>query len=817
MLNNLNIANSLLNDLDDDDIREIHKDYILSKEYNFNYVIDADEIVDFCWPLRNDVDKDIGVIADEQFILEFLFLAKNIKVYFLNDYFNELINIRAFLLSTLNNQYTKDNIDKYIDVLQYYIENLDKNVENNDLFVKLVIQSYSFLLSISEGTIGNDIKTFNDLMASPNINFEGKIKDLKINNYLEQYKKDLKLINKLYDFLQSKRKSKFHDINAVLKTYHLTKTSISNNEKELFFFLSSSTMEVKSLRNTIFENRYENSFNINKLPHSYSLIRSKKQIFAYLIYNLFGKDSFSSENKPDTIESFDRFFKTFKESIHGFNEHIIDKKESDRNFMLVNMLKESKFANREIIENLTIRYAERKYLNKIDEKNKIKVEAIQRLFHYRPNQNEKNNLVLIFNNLLDKVNDVISSKFSTISIFQEYKDIKNFVTHSLLEMNVFDEFLNKLESSISEVELDRGADPVESTFSAFPALFEYNFYKNILLPLLLKVKNETFGSSSELTKFINLKGNIEDLSKSNLLPYILYILTLVKYKSSGRGYSNNFLAYKYSQDLIKEKSQSIHAKKSEITDDNSSGNFNLFKLEQELADIYAIACWAARRSRKYVFAYDLSKEAQNIFPNDPRFDFSLALIGYCWKYEYEKLLRYEISYSEYFSETGKGSILDYGNNAIEKFRKIKGYNTLEHLKFSFIAVLNFQAFCYVAKYKEVFEIRNSQSGRIRLRGKKQQEFLLYSRQFMEELKQLFDITDNSEKRIKLQNFPEYIHTETFLDYYEIQNDLFFNRNFNLEKKLSCAIEDINLAIKNSTNRVGLRKRCIHLLNNLKNV
>ena len=692
MIENINIENSLLNELTDEDIREIYYDYLLSKQnYEFHYVIDADEIANYCHPFSNKQDKDFGEVADEEFIIDYLFNTSKRKIIFLEDYFNELIGTRVFLLSSLNLNLLKETVNRYKHSFLDLIKEVEEVEKDKSEYIKKIIQHYSFLLSFSTGSYKNKLNKFNNLMAYPSINIEGQIKDSDISRFLSNYKRNDKLNTKIYKNFKFQTTSKLNDINALLKTYHLTNSTMNEGKKKIFYFLSSSTEDIQSLRIKILNKEIENTnFIVEKLlSKSFSLIRSKRQLFASLIYQTF--------NNKDNPTNYTEFRQTIKNLKKSFNNDTLKGK--------IRQLAQNQNQNKEIIENLTVLYNNRKELLKNGKENdntfKISINNFERIIEIKKDYPSD---VKIFedqiSNFIKKVDSSLDEEFGKKNLKKRYDAIKQFMRHSIFETEVIDNFLLQLDSDkkYNEIKINKGDDPIESIFNVFPVLFEFDFYKKIFFPFLQEIKNLTVFDKKLLQKFTNNLDVIE-ASNNNIFPFILYLFLIVKYRDPSKNYSGNFFVYKRSKRLIQNYKSKIKY---------SSNEYIKEIKKKELADIYAIGCWAAMRSRKYKFAYKLSKEAKEEFPKDPRFDFSLALIGYSWKYEVETEGRYEWSYKKYYDggEVNKSSIIIHCEEAIKKFRDLKNYDNEDFIKNSFIALLNFTIFCYAAKYKSLHDNLN---------------------------------------------------------------------------------------------------------------
>jgi len=815
---------SLLNHLTDNDIREIYIDGLLRKDgYQPYYIIDADEVADYCHPLAKNEAKSLGEIADEQFIIEYLFESEREKILITNDYFDELVGTRLFLVSKLNLEMLKQTVKRYRNDLVDLIEEMDLvKSKDNSSYTRKILENYSFLLSFSTGSYKNKLSKFNNLMGASSANFEGRLKDPELEWYLQSYLRDEIQWKKIYDDFRFQTVSKLNDINALLKAYHLTNRFQDDNHKKIFYFLSSSTTDIQNLRTKILNKEINNpNLLVGKLPdRSFTLIRSKRQLFASLIYETFEQKNNGSEDKNIEYEQFKEILITLKKE---FNDKYLD----DRRQTLTQNQNQTK----EIIENLMIlRKSQKELLKDKDDESEeiqIQIQELDKVLKVAVNDTDNRLLKDRFDSFLRKVDLAIDEEFGDKNnVVFRYAEIQQLMRSSIFEMEVVDDFLNKLlpekrQSNEEDVEFDRGSDTIEGVFNAFPLLFEYDFYKTNVYSFLKKIRNERKFNKNLLREYTDNVDVVKD-SKQNVFPFILYLFMIVEYEDPKKRYSSNFFVYTKARKIIEE----YVSYKDFLTKNLISNNRFLDSRKKEMADIYAIGCWAARRSRKYKFAYDLSRKAKAEFPNDPRFDFSLALIGYCWKYEVVKEKRYEWSYQSFFNNEDKdeeSSILSHCEAAIKKFRNIEGYKNKDFIKSSYIALLNHTSFSYAAKYKSVIDKVNridKNEAKRHLNKPRIQYYLERSRDLVDEIKSLLEIVNQKTKSEKLKAFPEFIHTEVFLEYYEIKNSIYCKDEIPevMNYKVNKAINDIQVAIKYCRDkRIGLGWRCKSLLEKLRNV
>lgn len=770
-----NKSNSIFKRLTQDDIVELYYDYQLhnSEEgFDFYYVIDADELYDYCFPRRN-TNKNDSEIADEQFIIEYLFLSKDHKIIIIDDYLKEIFDLRSKLLSVSSLKYREDEISYHLNQIEELIDINDIKYDSEEYFNK-VNESLSYLMYISEGMYETNLSKLNDLLSNPII-YESRCKDIEIKKAFNSYKKNTENFNELLSFFHTKEISKHNDVNGILKTYFLS--SYFENHNKIFYFLSSSTTGVTKIKEDIIS--IGKLIGSNNKPYGISLIRNKLQLFASLIFNTF-------EFEANDIKHFTKIL-----------EKVANKLDSDNNDSeLIDLLKKNRNSTVEQIENYTIIKNRNKRREEEEVQIALRVENFERLFRIKKTSRDLKIFKDNIQRFINRINSIVENEINLIDLNKEYQETKILMKHLLFEMDVIDNFLANALYKKEQIELDRGADPIESTFSAFPILFEYDFYSEKIFPALLNIEDNTITEGSIFTTLPRSCLN-EDNSKTYVLViYISYLLLLVKYEHPTRKYSNNFLVFNYIKELLSHISFS----------------------KKHKADIYAIGCWSARRCRKYKFAYDLSIDANKLFPDDPRFDFSLALIGYSWRYEYDTIERYEWDYKDYYNND---LIFNSCEEGIKKYKNNFDISISDTIKYSYIALLNLTAFSYAAAYKNVLDLidKNHEKSiiKIALQGSPQ-KYLKKSRVYINELKQLLDVEDSNNKGIKMSRLPEYIHTEVFLEYYELRNSIYFSREIRYRKKMIAALIDINSAIKScGPQRIGLRKRCERLLDKLKSL
>ncbi|MDY8138133.1 hypothetical protein [Aquimarina sp. 2201CG5-10] len=773
-----NKSNSILNNLTTDEIRELYYDYELQKrsdDFEFYYIIDADELVDYCYPKRNK-NKSDSEIADEQFIIEYLFLSKRHKIIIIDDYIKEIFDLRSKLLSIASLKNSKKEIEYHLERIEYFVKVNNENQDNEDYFENLN-ESLSYLMYISEGKYVTNLSKLNYLL-SHSILYESKSKIMELEKAFKLYNKDVYKFDGFLKIFDRKEISKHNDVNGILKTYFLS--SHFENQNKIFYFLSSSTTGIKKIKKRISNLTMEEPNKSKNRPIGISVIRNKPQLFAQLIFN--------------TFEFGIKDFNSFSQAIDKITNRL---SRNDSDSELIALLKENRNTNLEIIENYTIINNRKEKVENEEQRIALKVESFERLFRIRKTEKDKKYFEEHVQDFIDRVNSLVKEA-NLIDVNRQYQETKKMIDHLLFEMDVIDDFLANELYKKDEIKLDRGADPIESIFSAFPILFEYDFYAKRIFPTLLDVQDNIVVEASILT---SLPRNCFDKENSRtyvLISYILYMLLLVRYEHPTRRYSNNFIVFNYVKKIIK--------------------NIKLSKKHK--ADIYAIGCWAARRCRKYKFAYELSIEAIEYFPLDPRFDFSLALTGYCWRYEFDTIHRYEWEYAEYYDNK---KILNYCEEGILKLKKREDITTSSTVKHLYLALLNLTAFSYAAAYKiELDQIDQKQEVGVIKKGLRNtpQKYLKKSRDYINELKKCLDVKSINDKKEKMEKLPEYIHTEVFLEYYELRNSLYFPKDTDTKyrKKIIQALMDIRMVIDNcGKNRQGLKRRCERLLDKLKSL
>ena len=811
---NIDLNRSILSSLDDSDLREIYCDQILKLNgYKFTYIVDADDIAMYSHPFQKKNDRDLGEVSDEQFVIEYLFNNGKNKVVILEDYFEELIRTRQYLSGAINVSKLQALIRDYDNSLESLIDNLgSKEISKKDHeFLRQVLMYYSFLQSYASGNFKNKLSKLNNLLASDSILFEGSPKNNNntqfLRKHLSAYKYDRTLTKFLFDQFQFPNKSKLNDINAILKTYHLTKSVLKKRHKHVYFFLSSDTEDIQTLRSKILNKTYDHEqFRIENFYFtSYSLIRSKKQIFASIIYESFPRDT----NKAFLS------FPGFKEELKG----IIKKLDSKKGKSTLNKnFQESIVQNKELIENIAILQNTKN--RKLSQKNNQEDQELLETQNFLGKENDQRHLQKRseekIRSFLLHVDRIVGQEFKRTNLKDWLRNTQFYLRLSVFEIEVLKDFLRGIESKKDNLYyVDRGDDPIESIFAAFPHLSEFDFYRDSLHKLLSDCNNNLTIRKTKLREFLDSLEMTDELNHQ-VLAFVLYLLLLVKYKDPKRQYSSNFFVFKRAKKIIQTYSNLDYDKSN-----NTKSSTILFKEgEKKLADFYAIAAWAARRSRKYLFAYEYAQKGKSIFPSDPRFDFSLALTGYSWRYEFYTEGRYEWDCEDYFPENSsptKSSILDHCENAIFKFEALLNKNNHYFIE-NYLALLNHTSFCYSAKFKSIYEeacVMSETELRNTLSQKEVQNLLINSRNTLVKLKNTFMSNPTIQKQAVFANYPEYVHTEVFLELYEICNTQVIKKIIN-QDKLEHALRDINYAIKScdKTNRQGLKLRCQKLLERL---
>lgn len=808
---------SILNQLEDFEIKEVIQDYTLKqKGYEFYFIMDADEIHQYCNPFDLNKDVELDVVSDEQFIIDYLFVHYKQNIIFVNEYIEELDKIRYFLNSTSDKIVMERTMDRYRNELVYWIQQLEENSEDPKYRDK-ILQAYSFFLAISTGSYDNSKDKFLFIMSMPK-SFEGRIKEESINNLLESYTSDRNLLEDIIEnHVNDKGSSRLLDVSAFLKTCYLNKkinivdrnSGNKNSKKKIFYYLSSRTTDIKGLKKKILEKEFNNSlFEIKGVD---TIIRTKAQMFAFLVYDLMS-DSAS--------EAFDKVLKRFKVKVES-NELIFG--DNGRERLLTELVnKRERIQQRENIGSLTVHINRRK---EIDEKEKEFHFNLDKFKKVIANYHKNKKSQLVLNQELVQVIDRAEEFFNKEL---DYDVNKNILGNNILEyfnpfieeikiLEGFSDFVNSHSKEKDKIEFDRGADPIESIFGAFPILYNFPFFEETIFPILCNIKEETLSVKE------NILDLIEALNRRTRLETIvglLYLLLIVRYKDKNRDYSSNFIVFSFIyENYIFYKSGNQKDLDLERTKVNLSIN------------ILLIGCWAARRSRKYLFAYKLSELGVKLYPDDPRFYYSLALIGYSWKYEFDTSKRYEWDYQlkqngnkkAFFEKEGDNSVLGYCKLALTKY-KHKGNKASRSEYHFYIALLNLTAFVYIIKYKiklEYCEARKLlvKDQKIYLSNIEFQDYLVQARNLLDKMNDLLDSDTKSSTDGRKLNFPEYLHSEAFLRYYQILNQ-FHLQGEDYDAKLDCeeAIGIIEMALSYcEKGRPGLRKRCNNLLKRLEDL
>ncbi|WP_420601490.1 hypothetical protein [Flagellimonas sp.] len=801
-LKNIDISKSILNELEDFHIQELYFDYLRECQgYTFHYVIDADEIHDYCHPFTKKPNKDLGVVADEKFVMEYLFRNKENKAIILEDYFDEITRLRGFILSTLKREKDRESIEKYKQTLVDFLQGLHKyeKKEDDDAYLKDVLKAYSFLLLISTDTYKVELSDLNHIMGGE-IRVEGWIKDPQLSKYLGSYEMDYAFNKAIFDSFERKERSKADDVNAILKTYHLTRsyweeatqeperTEQEEIKNRIFYFVSSSTKDIQTLKNSILKNELsDDKFCFGVLKNNKAtLIRSKSQIFALLIYS-----TLHPKDKDENPIDFTDFSKRIRQ--------LIKKWDSNKEYKdLFKRLKQRGDLNIELIENLVIYHKKNEGAlsqGKVDALDYEKFKYF--LSKYGVYGNELRNKL---KGLIQKANGLLKVEFGPIDMLSEYEMIKRYLELTEFEMEIIRGFIEKLKGS--ELEFDRGEDPIEGVFNSFPPLFTYPFYKQSLFALLKKVE-KTKISSDEILAIIRPEEVLH-----RFYVFVIYLLLMIKYRYETRNYKNNFIVYENIKKLIKDYEENM---------EKSPQSFRFEKDYELVKDLYAIGCWAARRSRHYKYAYDLSDKALNKFSDDPRFNHSMALIGFCWKYEYDTTNQYEWSYENYFESDGEKSVLGHCRKAKEKYEEIgvTKNKELNYLVDNYISLLNLTAFTNIIKYKLNLEKKRADDNPM--------EILTEARDLINTMKSVYVSWNSDESETKRtsswNDYPSYLHTEVYLEYYEL---LKLEKTIGMDNdsftvKLSSALRDIDIAAQRckELGKNALNKRCEHLKSKLK--
>jgi hypothetical protein len=711
---------SLLEKISSAQIGDLIQEHRLKEEgYEFSYSLDNDDLLGYCFPLglygqsaiidiNYHLKNDIITAYDEFFKLD----TKSRIVFFLPEYLGELFSLRDRIIEHLSSGPVFDYAPTFKRFMENQLEE-EMNLFNGD---------FTLFIAVATGYINDGVQRFNKLLNDSNFIFnveslEG-LYDYEM--YAEIFRStektsDKDLVDRIADSFKKLRRNRNYisnriDSEAIVRVLSINKVLIDKfaGKKKLMFFLSSTDST-----NEFFKHNSEIFPYLNGEPFNFH--RTVEQLFINrLVADL------SYKEKLERLENAKEIIKFREENLTDLN--IKDDESKD----ILKSLVISDFQIKKREEYVNANLARKKQFEEITELNRqlalVKEQATVRSLK-------------IFFDKLKRVSDRVGGDENLALI----RELENTLEIEQIFAVVFKKAISKLLSGESLI-LSRGGDTIQSTGHHLPIVFlsENNTSVNILNNIgILFLSQVAFYNNSNkeqeliaITKLKELTSTISELSmKSKTLEekivYCLYLLILPDARIS-QGKTNSA----YVEEFL----------------------LNLWEPMQEkgiddrlLSDYLYTLTWVLRRNVKYAPALEYTNIALERFPEDARFHHSKFLILVCLvpRTENRKELHdYYLSYLEEIHTAQKlyPKLLDGSDEVIKKNINAALLNSEIYTNTLIISVATDSDKAILGSL--LYDLRNVK------------------------LKALKDLLGTD-----YQEYPEFLHTEAFLELYEADQEV----------------------------------------------
>lgn len=775
------LKNSLLYELEEKDYDQIYIDYNNLNKLEFEFVVDANDILEYIDPFSilydNGQIKNSDYKADLNYAFKSLLKLKDKKIYLLPEYKKEL-DVHKDLIAKvpmIHSKLLEENFKKE------GIKNKEF-IEQNASLILLIISGHSKTLN----DVYKELFTENRIASFPKELYDGIFKDGEFSD------DDKEKIKEIYEFFPKKNYPDFVDAVGIFRVFMLNKDA----QKGKRYIYLSSAKKSKQVLNEIQKKLDDDDPKwmwLKKIIDSKHanerrlFLRNKQYIFGFFIYKYIldlkikDKNVSSNEHKKNIIQ------------------HLINISLQDVSDLQDNKVYEIIAKKREELENLSV------------------------INNY---------------NMLAFMDE--HSKSSGSKYFDKlYENLKEYIENNegppkydYLEEKVTVDILDRLKEFCSNNTLmfDRGKDKIISLFNSMPPLFLLNNMYDTA-----HVNDVYEGEIRALMLEVNEK-NIIDVTKEGISnDRILEILKSTDYK---KNYSNNLVfifiliiidySFKYNEEtvdhliskLFENLKERIHKNEAdyELALKDNKNLKNLVKKKTFSANIarelHILKLWTDRRKgANYSENILKEKDAEHIklekkYPNDYRFYFSHFLM----------YLNLFYAFKESIIEDGKvdfekqnllenyiKKMISIGEKSLDILKQVPGYNDDSILKETYRTLLNNISFVYCIQLDIIL---NSYSDAENNYNEDHAKLVDYKNKIRNNLDLRKETNPDIDWDILRDKHPVYYYTEAYGEYLEGVVD----KN---EHKLKHASKAIKNALK------GIEKghrsffhKCCSLLNDI---
>ena len=774
------LKSSLLYELEEKDYDQIYIDYNNINKLEFEFVVDANDILEYIDPFSilydNGQVRSKDYKADLNYAFKSLLGLKDKKLYLLPEYEREL-------------QVHKDLIAKIPMIHGKLLEESFKKegVKNKDF----VEQNASLILLIISGYSKTIDDVYKELFQEPRI--ERFSSDLYEKIFVDGdfSDEDKNRIKDIYELFPKKRYPDFVDAVGIFRIFMLNK----DVEKGKRYIYLSSAKKSKQVLNEI-HRRIENDDpkwlwlkKIVDSKHSNEkclFLRNKQYVFGFFIY----KYLLQLEIKNGIVNK--------KEHKKNIIKHLINISLLDVEELKENEVYEIIAQKREQLENFSV----------------INNSNITDFMNEHSSSGNK-----YFDNLYESLKEYINNNPKTPK-------------YDFLEERFTLGILNKLKEFCDENTLifDRGKDKIISLFNSIPPLFLLNrvydsrnlnkIFEGKIRGLMLEINEkhiyDVTKQSIDIASVLKiLEESDPDKNFSNNLVFI-FIIIIIEYSFKSKGETDMMsdeLAFNLCVDfepVLKERinknktDQELNKNKTSLVE---KGEF----FENTLRELYVLKLWADRRKGADYSKDDLEKKEkqhkilENKYPDDYRFYFSHFLTYLNLFYGFKESIRENKKEKQLKDlEAYVEKMILCGEKTLKTLLNVSGYEEDSILKETHRTLLNNIAFTYCIR----LDIQLQKTGIKRANTKEMDSFVKSKDKIREKLnarKQVNPQADWNELRSK---HPVYYYTESYGEYLEAIVDDSQEKLENASKAINKALEGI-IKVKRS-----FFYKCCTLLNTL---
>lgn len=766
----------LLSRLKAKDIRALQADVnFLRKGYLLFYCIDTYDVINYCFPfgINGDQQKSIDLIGDEQVAYNLLFehISQPFLFLLFSEYKIEFINSRNRILDQ------EREVDKLNNLKDYIGSKLREGPTNErKQLIKQLQDSYTFLLTYAK-LHRSSVERFKDLLISK-LNFDDDLIDrydisTSIQNIITTAQRSKwssqvfsHWVNRKRHVLErlrnpmAKMDNMLRDILVIERVAKINAALIEKNEKAVFFVFSSAR-RMHEIFCILEEENDIDDIGITKFfktqYNSWSFLhRNLSQ--AYLLSLIWSYD-----RDEDQID-FKKIELTLRELETATEKYLSIKNEATKDFFKKLEAIISKI--REELERSNI-------LRQIDEVTSNRIN-IQRLLSEFADEKTLAELKAMFEKLLNEADEgraAIKADLATTSI-------KTILASNEKLLNI----LQEMQQGNVQFNIEKGSDSIRGTYHHLPILlFQLKLFKSIPYPSLNQLVDLCIASKQKRDMLVQ-----DPIYMSGFRDVASSFLTDFQSKSFLNSVQSNLI------NIFVYLLTPIGARQTTLTKDGESFNREIFELLEELSlkakhflkdlnndevldtylELLYFQLWAARRCCLYEVAWKFAIEGVKLKPQDPRFIHGQCLV------RYSMIFPTDGKKQPFLNPQALQEVIGEASNAIDLYdqwaKPIQNF-TLLLIQCSIVSLKNLQAHCLALLFQQ--EHHESKM------------YLSRSRHLINSIKQFEKNNGNN-----YQDYPEYLHTESFV---ELQEAILLKKSSQVQaakEKLIHAESAINKAI-----------------------